>query len=109
MTNLRNRVQLVGHLGQDVELKTFESGKSLATVSLATKNAYRNKDGEKVESTDWHSLIAWGAIAERMAKLLTKGSFVAIEGSLTYETYEDQEGIKLTVCRIQVSEFLLLK
>jgi single-strand DNA-binding protein len=98
---LKNRVQLTGHLGQEVEHKTFESGKSLTSISLATNDGYRNQAGEWIETTEWRQLVAWGKIAERMAKLLKKGSFVSIEGKLTYDSYEDMEGVKRTVCRVR--------
>ena len=88
---MRNRVQLIGHLGMDPELKTFDSGKKLVRVSLATNEVYRNNNGDKVTDTEWHNLVAWGKTAEIINEYTKKGSELAVEGKLTTNTYaEDQ-------------------
>ena len=79
MNSLKNRVQLIGHLGMDPEIKTLESGKKLAKFSLATNDFYKNAKGEKVEETEWHNIIAWNKTAELVENFLAKGKEVAIE------------------------------
>ena len=73
MNNLRNRVQLIGHVGNDPEIKTFEGGRKLATITLATNDHYKNAKGEKVEQTEWHRLTAWGNTAEIIEQFVKKG------------------------------------
>ncbi len=108
MFALKNKVQLIGNLGNNPEVKTLDSGKKMARFSVATNETYRNAKGEKVVETQWHNLIAWGKVAEIAEKLLHKGSEVALEGKLLNRSYNDKEGIKKYVTEIQVSEFLLL-
>jgi single-strand DNA-binding protein len=108
MTVLRNSVQLIGHLGKDVELITFESGNQKAQVSMATSETYKNAKGELVTDTQWHNLIAWGKSAEYMAKALKKGSFVAVSGSIAYRTYTTKDGDIKNITEIKVAEFIKL-
>jgi len=82
MNNLRNKVQLIGHLGADPEIKTFDSGKKKVKLSLATSESYKSATGEKVEQTQWHNLIAWGKTADIAEKYLHKGSELAVDGKL---------------------------
>lgn len=108
MSALRNKVQLIGNLGMDPEVKTLEGDKKLAKMSLATNESYKNAKGEKVTETQWHNLIAWGKTADIIEKYLKKGSEVAIEGKLINRTYTDKEGIKKYITEIQVNELLLM-
>ena len=108
MNALKNKVQLIGNLGNAPEVKNTESGKKLARFSVATNETYRNAKGEKVTETQWHNLIAWGKIAEIAEKYLTKGSEVAIEGKLMNNNYTDKDGVKKYSSEIQVHELLLL-
>ena len=108
MKNLRNKVQLIGNLGKDPEVKQLESGKTLAKLSLATSENYKNADGEKVTDTQWHNLVAWGKTAQIAEKYLKKGNKIAIEGKLINRSYEDKEGIKRYVTEVLVSEILML-
>jgi single-strand DNA-binding protein len=108
MNTLRNSVRLVGNLGMDPELKTFDSNKQLARLSLATNESYKNDKGEKVTETQWHTLILWGMQAKLAGDFLKKGDEVAIEGKLANRSYTDKEGIKRYTCEIVVSEFLKL-
>jgi len=108
MYALKNKVQLIGNLGNAPEVKTLESGKKMARFSVATNESYRNAKGEKVTETQWHNLIAWGKVAEIVEKFLTKGKEVAIEGKLINRSYNDKEGNKKYVTEIQVNELLLL-
>ena len=105
---LRNKVQLIGNLGQAPEIKTFESGKKMAKFSLATHEDYRNAKGEKVKETQWHNLVAWGKIAGIVEKYLTKGKEVAIEGKLVNRSYTDKEGNKKYISEVQVNELLMI-
>jgi single-strand DNA-binding protein len=108
MYALRNKVQLIGNLGQNPEIKTLDGGKKLAKFSIATSETYRNVSGEKVTETQWHNLVAWGKLAEIIEKYISKGSEVAVEGKLTYRTYNDKEGVKKYFTEIQVNELLML-
>ena len=88
MNSLRNHVQLIGRLGADPEIKQFDSGKKKASFSMATNDSYKNAEGEKVEETQWHNVVAWGKKADLIEQYLTKGSEVAVSGRLTYRDYE---------------------
>jgi len=108
MKNLRNKVQLIGNLGKDPEVKQLDSGKTLAKMSLATSENYKNADGEKVTDTQWHNLVAWGKTAQIAEQYLKKGNKIAIEGKLINRSYEDKEGIKRYVTEVLVNEILML-
>jgi len=108
MYALKNKVQLIGNLGNAPEVKTLESGKKMARFNVATNEVYRNAKGEKVTETQWHNLIAWGKVAEIVEKYLTKGKEVAIEGKLINRSYNDKEGNKKYITEIQVNELLML-
>lgn len=108
MNNLKNKVQLIGNLGGDPESKKLDGGKTLTKVSLATNDVYTNTQGEKVTETQWHKVIAWGKTAERMDKLLKKGSEVALEGKLTHRSYTDDKGTTRYITEVVVNEFMLL-
>jgi single-strand DNA-binding protein len=109
MNTLRNRVQLIGNLGMDPEIKSLEGGKKMAKFSLATSDSYKNADGQKVTDTTWHNLVAWNGIAEVAGKYLKKGQQVAIEGRIVYRTYEDKSGVTKYYTDIIVNELLMLK
>jgi len=108
MYALKNKVQLIGNLGTNPEIKTLDGGKKLARFNIATNESYRNVNGERVTETQWHSLVAWGKLAEIIEKYISKGSEVAVEGKLTYRTYNDKEGNKKYFTEIQVNELLML-
>ena len=108
MNSLRNKVQLIGNLGQKPELILFENGTKKAQVSIATHESYKNTDGEKVETTHWHKLVAWGKQAELMAEHMSKGQEIAIEGKLITRSYDDKKGDKRTITEVQINEFLFL-
>ena len=91
MYSLKNKVNLIGNLGKDVDIKETKSGKKLARFSVATNDSY-SKDGERQQDTQWHSVIAWGKTADMMALLLKKGNQVAIEGRLSYGSFQDKDG-----------------
>ncbi|MGZ5221290.1 MAG: single-stranded DNA-binding protein [Chitinophagaceae bacterium] len=108
MYALKNKVQLIGHLGGKPEVKEMESGKKLATFSIATNESYRNAKGEKVTETQWHRVVAWGKVAEIAEKYLDKGKEVALEGKLVNRSYSDKDGNKKYITEVQVSELLML-
>ena len=108
MNTLKNKVQLIGHVGQDPEIKNLEGGKKIATISIATNDSYTNAKGEKVEQTEWHRVIAWGKTAEIIEKYVQKGKEIAIEGKLSNRSYDDANGVKRYVTEVVVNEVLLL-
>lgn len=108
MYALKNKVQLIGNLGGNPEVRSLESGKKMARFSIATNEVYKNAKGEKVTETQWHNLVAWGKVAEIIEKFLVKGSEVAIEGKLVSRNYNDKDGNKKYITEIQVNELLLL-
>jgi single-strand DNA-binding protein len=108
MYALKNKVQLIGNLGGNPEIRTTESGKKLAHFSVATNETYRTSKGEKVTETQWHNLVAWGKVAEIAERFLSKGSEVAIEGKLVNRNYTDKDGNKRYNTEIQVNEVLIL-
>ena len=108
MNALRNKVQLIGHMGNAPEIRSTEAGKKLARFSVATDEIYRSSTGEKVKETQWHNLVAWGKVADIAEKYLHKGSEVAIEGKLINRNYTDKEGNKKYISEVQVNEMLML-
>ena len=108
MNTLRNKVQLIGNLGNDPEIITLESGKKLAKFSIATNENYKNGQGEKVTDTQWHNIVAWGKTADIVEKYVTKGKEVAIEGKLTSRSYDTKEGEKRYITEVVCNELLLL-
>ncbi len=108
MYALKNKVQLIGNLGNAPEVKSIEGGKKLAKFSVATNETYRNAKGDKITETQWHNVIAWGKVAEIAEKYLYKGSEVALEGKLVYRNYTDKDGVKKYFTEIQISELLML-
>lgn len=107
MKSLKNSVQLIGRLGKDPEVKTLTSGKTVATFSLATSDVYKNADGEKIEDTQWHKIVAWGKTAEIAAEYLKKGREVAIEGKLIHKVFESN-GEKKYFTEVSCNELVML-
>ncbi|MFK5973609.1 MAG: single-stranded DNA-binding protein [Flavobacteriaceae bacterium] len=108
MGNLRNKVQLIGNVGNDPEMTILESGKKVIRFSLATNEYYKNTKGEKVQSTDWHNMVAWNKTADIIEQYAAKGKEIAIEGKLTSRSYETKDGEKRYVTEVVISEVLLL-
>ncbi|RED96658.1 single-stranded DNA-binding protein [Marinoscillum furvescens] len=107
MTTLKNNVQLIGRLGTDPQVRTFESGKKMATFSLATNESYTNNKGEKVQDTQWHNIVIWGNKVDIAEKYLKKGSEVAVQGKLINRSYESN-GEKKYITEINLNELLML-
>jgi single-strand DNA-binding protein len=108
MNNVKNKVQLIGNLGNAPEVKVLDGGKKLARMSLATNETYKNAKGEKITETQWHNIIAWDKAAEIVEKYFTKGLEVLIEGKLVNRNYTDKDGIKRYTTEVQASELLIL-
>jgi single-strand DNA-binding protein len=102
-----NKVILVGHLGKDPETRSLEGGVSVTSFPLATSETY-NKDGRKIEQTEWHNIVMWRGLADMAAKYLQKGRLVYIEGKLRTRSFEDKEGIKKYTTEVVAENFTLL-
>lgn len=108
MNALRNKVQLIGRLGQNPEIVNFPNGNRIAKFSLATDDSYKDKDGKKVERTYWHNIVVGGGLVKIVEDYVTKGQEIAIEGKLTNRTWEDKSGVKRYFTEIQCTELLML-
>lgn len=104
---MKNRVTLIGNLGQDPEIKSIHSGRKMARFRLATNEKYKNAKDEWIEDTQWHSIIAWGKQAESVEKTLHKGSEIMLEGKLTHGEYTDKDGVKRYTTEVELQSFLL--
>lgn len=107
MKRLKNSVQLIGRLGNDPEIRNFESGKKMASFSLATNESYLNSKGEKMTDTQWHNIVVWGKKADVVEQYLKKGSEIALEGKLINRSYE-KEGQKKYITEISLNELLMI-
>jgi single-strand DNA-binding protein len=89
-----NKVILVGNLGKDPEVRTLENGTKVANFTLATSETYKNRDGQKVTTTEWHNIVLWRGLAEISERFLKKGNQVYIEGKIKTRTWDDKDGNK---------------
>lgn len=104
---MENQVQLIGNLGSDPETRAINN--SFKTqFSLATHQVYKDADGNKQKSTDWHTIVAWGKLAQHMDQYLKKGDKVGISGRLVSRSYENQEGVKKYITEVVAKEMLML-
>jgi len=103
-----NKVILVGNLGKDPEVRSLESGTKVASFSLATSESYKNKDGQKVDQTEWHNIVMWRGLAEVAEKYLKKGSQIYLEGKIRTRTWDDKEGNKRYTTEIIADTFTML-
>lgn len=108
MNALRNKVQLIGNLGNAPQVITTENGKKLAKFSMATNETYTGRTGRKETETTWHNIIAWGNVADIAEKFLTKGKKIALEGKLINRSYTDKDGVKRYITEVQVNELLMI-
>ncbi|MEY4602938.1 MAG: hypothetical protein RIT43_230 [Bacteroidota bacterium] len=108
MNTLRNKVSLIGRLGAQPEVTTFDTGRTLARFTMATNERFKDKEGNWQDNTQWHTINAWGKIAERVKKALNKGQEIILEGKLVHQTYETKSGEKRYGTVIEATEFLLL-
>ena len=109
MSSLANRVTLIGNLGHDPETKSIEGGKKVVHFTLATKDWYKNAEGQRVNETTWHNIVAWNGLADIAGKFLKKGNEVAVEGRIVYRSYEDKKGATKYITEIVLSELELLR
>ena len=105
---MKNRVQLIGRVGQDPEVKNLEGGKKVTTITIATNDVYYKDNGDKVEQTEWHRVSAWGKLAEIIEKYVDKGKEIAVEGKLTHRSYDDKDGSKRYITEVVANDILLL-
>ncbi len=108
MSNVKNSVQLIGHMGIDPEVKTLENGTRVARLKIATTERFKNKNGTWMDETTWHSIVAWETLAERAEKYLKKGAYVLLEGKLISRNYMDAKGEKKYVYEVRATNFILL-
>jgi len=109
MNSLRNSVRLVGNLGMDPEVKSFDNNRKLARLSVATHESYKNDKGEKTTETQWHSVVLWNNQAKLAEDYLKKGDEVVIEGRLSSRSYTDKDGNKRYVTEVVANDFLKMK
>jgi single-strand DNA-binding protein len=102
-----NKVILIGHLGKDPEVQTFEGGRMLAKFTLATTESYKDKTGTKVEKTEWHNISMWGVQADIAQKYLRKGTPIYLEGKISTREYE-KDGVKKYFTEIIAETFNML-
>lgn len=107
MNALKNKVQLIGRLGQDPEIVTFTDGNKMAKFSLATDESYKNNQGEKIEKTFWHNVIVRNGLVKVVEEYVKKGQEIAVEGKLSYRNWEDKDGNKRYTTEIICSELLM--
>ncbi len=106
--NIKNHVQLVGHLGAAPEVKTLENGTRFVRFAVAINQTYTNKRGEKVTTTQWHNITAWGMLVNIATRILHKGSHVTIDGKLVTRNYSDKDGNKRTSTEVVANEFFVM-
>jgi single-strand DNA-binding protein len=108
MNMIRNNVQLIGNLGQNPDVKTLNGGKKVAKFSIACTESRTDKEGRKIETTQWFNAVAWEGLATLAEKYMVKGKQVAISGKLVNKNWTDKEGIMRYGTEIIVSDILLL-
>ena len=108
MNTLRNKVQLIGRLGQKPEIMTFSDGNKMAKFSLATDDNYKDNNGKKIERTYWHNIIVKNGLVSIVENYVSKGQEIVIEGKLTHRSYETKKGEKGHITEIIAKEILLL-
>lgn len=103
-----NRVLLIGNLGRDPELRYTQSGQAVLSLRLATNESFLNRDGERQERTEWHSVTVWGKRGEGLNKVISKGSQMCIEGRLQTRSWEDKQGQKRYTTEVVATNVILL-
>lgn len=104
-----NKVTLIGHLGQDPEIRTLENGTQVARFSVATSESYKDKDGQWQSQTEWHNVVVWRDLAERAVSQLKKGSLVFVDGKVSSRKYADKDGVEKNLTDIVANTFRLLE
>lgn len=110
MTRGLNKVQIIGHLGKDPEMRYTPSGKAVTTFSVAVSRSWNSPDGERHNETEWFNVVAWGPLAETCKNFLSKGKHVYIEGRLQTRSWDDKEkeGVKHTRVEVVANEMIML-
>ncbi|MDX1462469.1 MAG: single-stranded DNA-binding protein [Marinirhabdus sp.] len=108
MNALRNKVQLIGRLGQDPEIVTFNDGNKIAKFTMATDDSYKDKDGNKVDRAQWHNVVVKGGLVNVVENYVTKGQEIAVEGKLTSRSWDDKDGSKRYITEVLCNELLML-
>lgn len=108
MNTLRNTVNLIGFIGKDPVITEFGDNNAVVRFSIATNDRRKNKNGEWEDSTIWHQVVAWSQLAKNVEKVLVKGTEVALEGKLVYNSYKDKEGVDRTSAEITLRSFDVL-
>jgi single-strand DNA-binding protein len=103
-----NKVILLGNLGKDPEVRSFENGTTKASFTLATTDSYKDKNGEMVNQTEWHNVVAWRGLSEIAAKYLHKGDKVYVEGKLKNRSWTDQEGVTKYITEIEADNIIMM-
>lgn len=103
-----NKVQIIGHLGKEPEMRYTPSGKPVTTFSVAVSRSWNSADGERHSETEWFNIVAWGNLAEICKQYLTKGQQVYIEGRLQTRRWDDKEGVKHTSVEVVANEMMML-
>jgi single-strand DNA-binding protein len=104
-----NKVILVGNLGKDPEMRKLEGGVTRVNFSLATTEYYKDKEGRRVEQTEWHNIVLWRSLAENAERLLKKGTTVYLEGKLQTRKWQDKEGQQRSITEIVGETFQIIK
>lgn len=103
-----NKVMLIGNVGKDPEIRHLESGVSVATITLATSERYKDRNGELKEQTEWHNVVLWRGLADIAERFVRKGTQVYIEGKIRTRSWEDQSGQKKYTTEIVADSMQLL-
>jgi single-strand DNA-binding protein len=103
-----NKVQLIGRLGKDPEIRYTNDNIAVAKLAIATSETYKDKTGAKQDITEWHNVVCWRNLAEIAEKYLTKGKLIYIEGKLRTRNWEDKEGIKRYITEVIADNFIML-
>lgn len=108
MRTQNNHVRLIGNLGFDPEVREIAPGRRVARISLATHESYLNAEGQRVTDTQWHTVVAWGRIADQVGLLLAKGSPVMVEGRIVHRTYPGKDGVKRHITEVVLHDFKVI-
>lgn len=103
-----NRVILIGNLGAAPELRRTQEGVAVLTMRLATTESFKNREGERQERTEWHTVKVWGKRADALSQILAKGRSICVEGRIQYSSWEDRDGNKRTSTEIKATDIVLL-
>jgi single-strand DNA-binding protein len=103
-----NKVILLGHVGKDPEIRHLDNDRSVARITLATNETYRNRNGEKITNTEWHNVVAWRNLAELAEKYIKKGSLIYIEGKIHTRSWDDKDGNKRYSTEVEADNIQLV-